>query len=99
MVVVRHFGRQQRYVLLPTGFAQIAQAQARALALLQRRGALEIGEGKVGLPVAAIRGAEEREQGRVLADGQELSITGGPANGSKVPGKNPDFSYELIRHS
>ena len=91
-----YFGQQQRYALLTAGLTQLAQAEARSLALLQWRGALEIRQGKVALSIAAIGGAQQREKRRVLADGQELAITEGPARGGKVSCKYSYFSYKWI---
>ncbi len=61
MSVGRHFGLQQRYALLAANFALNAQAQARSLSLLQRRRALQVGQRKGTLAVAAVHGAQQGE--------------------------------------
>jgi hypothetical protein len=94
-----HFRLQQRDRLLAAGFTQVAQAQARTLSRLHGSATLEIRKGEVALAIAAVGGAQQREEGGILADGHELAIALRPARGSKIPGKNSDFGYKWIRHS
>src|ERR1700719_2092844 len=63
----------------------------RPLALLDTGVALEVGQSKGGRSIAAIVGAEDREQRRYLRDGKALPIAGCPAYGREVESKNPDF--------
>src|SRR5882724_1677786 len=94
-VVMRgHFGRQQGNVLLAADFAQVAQGKAGALALLQWRRSLKVRQREGALAVAAIGGAKQGEERSVLADGQELAITKGPARWGKVSCKYSDFGYK-----
>lgn len=96
MGVRRHLRLQQRDCLLAGGFTQVAQAQARSLACLHGRAALEIGQGEVALAIAAVGSAQQGEQRSVLANGHELAVAQGPALGSKVPRENPDLSKKWI---
>jgi hypothetical protein len=91
-----YFRLQQCDCLLAADLAQVAQAQARALAGLHGRGALEVGQREVALAVAAVYGTEKGKQRRVLANRQELAIAQGPALGGKVSREDSDFSYEWI---
>jgi hypothetical protein len=60
--------------------------------------ALEVGQREVRLAVAAVRGAEEGEQGGVLRQRQELPVAPGPALGGEVEGEDADFRDERIGH-
>src|ERR1044072_3252015 len=74
------------------------ERQARALAGMHRRAALQIWQREVGLAIAAVVGPEEREEGRVLHYRHELAIAPGPAFRREVEWKNPDFSDERVCH-
>lgn len=96
VAVRRHFGLQQGHVLLAANFAQVTQAEARSLALLHGSATLEVGQGKRALAVTAIGGTKQGEEGRILADRQQLAITCGPARRRKISRKDSDLSYKLI---
>jgi hypothetical protein len=68
------------------------------LALLDTGVALEVGQGKGGRSIAAVVGAEDREQRRILRDGKQLPIAGSPAKGREVKSKDPDFADIRVRH-
>src|ERR1700724_2952461 len=70
----------------------------RPLALLDTGVALEVGQGKGGCSIAAVVGAEERKQRRILRDGKYLPMAGGPANGREVKSKDPDFADIRVGH-
>src|SRR5258706_15631311 len=72
------------------------QRQAGTLPGMHRRASLKIGQREVGLPVAAVGGAEQREEGRVLRQGQKLPVAPCPPFGSEVEGEDSDFGYEWI---
>src|SRR5262249_26097453 len=92
----RHFRLQERDILFAPDFAKIAQAQARSLAGVHRRRTLKIGQRESAFTVTAVCGPEQREQRRVLADGQQLPVTERPAKRSKISAKDSDFGYELV---
>ena len=52
----------------------------------------EVGQREVGLAVAAVRGAEQREQRLVLVDRQELAVAERPALGREVEADDLDFA-------
>jgi hypothetical protein len=96
-VIVRgHFRLEESYALLSALLAQVTQTQAGALALLHRRVVLHVWQAEGALAIATVGCTQKREQGRVLADGQELTIAERPALGSKVKRENPDLSYKLV---
>src|SRR5580698_11591833 len=70
----------------------------RPLALLDAGVALKVGQSKGGRSIAAVVGAEEREQRRILRDGKYLPIAGGPAYGREVESKDPDFADIRVSH-
>src|SRR4029077_14986953 len=63
VVVDRHLRDDQRDVFSARLLAEETVREALALALLDRRGALQVGEGERRLAVAAVEGAEQREEG------------------------------------
>src|SRR5262244_3888567 len=94
----RHLCLKKRNGLFASGFAQITQTQARALACLHGRVTLEVRQSEVARAVATVGGAQQGKQRRVLADRQELTIAEGPTFGSKSSCKNSDFGNKWIRH-
>src|SRR5262249_17029505 len=73
-------------------------AQRVTAADVDRHPRLQIGQGEVHAPVAAERGAEQREQRLVLIDGQQLPVAQSPALGGKTKRKDSDFRQEWVRH-
>jgi hypothetical protein len=67
-------------------------AEPRSLAHLDRHGALEVRQRKVGRAVAAKGCSQEGEQGGILADRQDLTVTKRPARGGKIEGKDLDLA-------
>ena len=61
-------------------------------------GALEVGQGEGGDAVASVGGAEECEEGLVLADGQGLAVAEGEALGGEVEAENGDLTEERCTH-
>jgi hypothetical protein len=57
---------------------------------------LQIRQSGGGTAITAIGGSNQREQGGVLCNRQELPIAKRPAPGSEITGKNFDFSYKWI---
>ena len=80
------------------GLAQVVEREAGTLAGLHRRPALEVGQGEVALAVAAVGGAQQREQRGVLRDRQQLAVAPGPAPRREVERENSDFSDKWISH-
>src|SRR5437016_1064873 len=60
--------------------------------------ALKVGQREIHPPVAAIGGAEEREQRLVLIDRQELPVAQRPALGGEAKGHDADFGEKWFRH-
>src|SRR5205823_10070514 len=63
---------------------------------MNRDSPLQIGKGKGCLPVAAVHGAQQREQCLVLIYRQELAIAKGPPLRSKIP---TDYFYLTHKRS
>ena len=80
------------------GFTQIMERQAGPLAGMHGRAPLQIRQREVGLAIATIGGAEEREEGSVLRYRHELAIAPRPTLRREVERKNPDFSDERVCH-
>src|ERR1041385_3567236 len=94
-----NFRLEQRDRLASPGFSQIVKRQAGSLARVHRRIALHVGQREIRFAIAAVSRAQQREEGRVLREGQNLPITEGPPFGRKVERKDSDFSYEWIHDS
>ena len=71
---------------------------SEAVALVDRKSTLQVGEREGRLTVAAVRGADELEQRLVLRDGGELSGTERPARRCEVAGEHPDLADVGIGH-
>src|ERR1700751_3597251 len=95
----RHFRLEQGHRLDTAGLAEKALRETRSLALLHRRGSLEVGKRESRLAVAPVSGAEEREQGGILRDWQKLAGAHRPAFGCEVEGEDADFSDEGTGHA
>src|SRR5947209_11631911 len=63
---------------------------------MHRRVALHVGQREIGLAVAAIGGAEQREQRGVLRQRQDLPVAERPALGREVEREDTDFGDEWI---
>src|SRR4051794_30446360 len=98
MRMQRHLALNQCHTFYATLFSQVAQGKPLALARLHRGAALQVGECERALAIAAIGGAEQREQRRVLRDRHELTVAEGPASRRKVEWEDTNFGDELIRH-
>jgi hypothetical protein len=53
---------------------------------------LQIGEGEITPAVSAVGDAEERKEGRVLGDRQDLPVAHRPADGREVEREDSNFS-------
>src|SRR5205807_904003 len=93
-----YLGREQGQGLLAAGLAEQTLGEAGSLALLHRRAALQVGQRERAPAVAAIGGAEEREQRRVLRDRHQLSGAQGPTLGREREGEDAYLGDEGIRH-
>jgi hypothetical protein len=94
-----HFRLQQRHELRAARFAQIMEREAGTLTRMHRRITLHVRQSESALAVAAVSGAEQREERGVLGDGQYLPITPSPASGCEIKGKDANFSYKWICHN
>src|SRR5215471_10236875 len=92
----RYLGFEERHRVRASGFSEIVQGKSGPLAWMHRRVALHVRESKIGLAVSSICGPQQREQRRVLAEGQDLAITKGPALRRKVEWKDSDFRDKWI---
>ena len=99
MAMIGNFRFEQRNSFRAAGFAQIVQRKTRALPGVHGRAALQVWQGKVRFAVAPIGGAQQGEEGRVLAQRQQLSVAPGPALGREVEWKNADFGDKWISHA
>src|SRR5580704_12835601 len=98
VIVLRKVGLVERHRRRTALLSDEVLRKPRALALLNTGVALEVGQGKGSRSIAAVVGAKEREQRRILRDGKQLPIAGGPAKGREVKSKNPDFAEIRVRH-
>src|SRR6185295_14989604 len=89
---------EQRHGLGSSRLTQVVKGQTRALTRMHGSTSLKVGQRKVTLAVPSVRRSKEREQCRVLAERQELSITPSPAPGCKVERKDADFRHKRIGH-
>src|SRR4051794_9731382 len=81
---------------MPLLTAALAERMARAH--MHRRAALQVGKPEIDAPVAAIGGAEQREQRLVLIDRQQLSITECPPLGWETKRHDSDFREKRLGH-
>ena len=79
MVMRRHLACVQRV----SGFSPHF-SQDKAVTNVGGDASLEIGQCEVYASITTVSGAQQREQGLVLVDGQQLAIAESPALGSKV---------------
>src|SRR5262245_37739904 len=98
MRVERHLWGGQRNGGLAAGLPERTIRQPIPLARHQRGGALEVGQGEGGPPVATVVRAEQREERRVLGDGQQLAVAQRPAERREVPAEHSDLAYEWVGH-
>ena len=61
--------------------------ESRASARVHRYPSPQIGERHVRSTIAAVDGADEREERRILGNGQQLAVAKGPPRGAKFPAK------------
>lgn len=76
--------RLQVHLLPAARLAELVRTQVPPLARADGHAAAQVGQGEVRPAVAAEPVAEEREEGRVLHDGQELALAEGPAPWGEV---------------
>lgn len=93
----RNLGFSKVTVSVPS-VPEIVQRQARPLTWVHRKTALQIGQREVGQAVTAVGGSEQREQGRVLRQRQELTIAKRPSLGREVKTNDADFCDKWICH-
>src|ERR1700761_3102841 len=65
---------------------------------LLQGGRLDVGQGKGGLSIASVGGAEEGKQGGILGDGQNLAVAQGPALWREIETDQRNGSHVDIRH-
>ena len=66
--------------------------ETRSIAHVNRHATLQVRQGKVRRSIAAIGGAKQRKQSRILCNGQQLPITQRPALRGKVESDHQDRS-------
>ena len=90
---VRWVLRGEQRDRLPTlHLADIIEGEPWPLALADRNAASQVRQRKSGLAVAAIEGAEEREQRRVLRDRQQLAFAERPSDRGEIKRENGDLA-------
>src|SRR5258708_8798361 len=94
VIVRRHLGNIERVRSLAATLTQ-----PDAVAHVDWRTALQVGQGKRGLPITAISGAENREQCLILVDGQQLAVTKSPSLRREIPTDDLDFSQKWLGHT
>jgi hypothetical protein len=65
---------------------------------MDRRPSAQIRQSKIHPPVAAVSGAEKREERLVLVDGQELSVAKRPTFWREHEAHDSDFGKEWFSH-
>ncbi len=66
--------------------------------LVNRDPALQVGQAKGGLPVAAVGRADQLEEGRVLVDRHQRTVAERPALRREVEADDADFTDEWLSH-
>src|ERR1700723_4681001 len=92
MVVRWHRALRQRDVFDAAEFSDNVGVPRYRGAIAERHLALQIGEGERIDSIAAIIGAEQREQRRVLGDGHDLAIAQRPTLRRKAKAERADFA-------
>ena len=96
--VRRHLRGGQRMAFLSASLAERTRGAPRALAEMDRRARAQVGQGERGLPVAAVRRAQQREERLVLVDRQHLPVAERPSLRREVEGDDADFGKIGRRH-
>jgi hypothetical protein len=97
--VRRHLVHKKRDILAAAHFAHHVWAQTGALALVDRYAPPQVGQCKIRSAIPAVRRPEQREQGLVLVDCQELPVAQRPSGRREVESDHPDFTYKWFSHS
>src|SRR5215813_6834639 len=84
----------QRLALSAANLAESIIRQTGPLPRAIRDTAAQVRQGESGLAVAAVRGAKERKERRILRDGQYLSVAKRPATRREVVRHQDDHSQE-----
>jgi len=98
MVVRGHLACGQGHRFGSPHLANGVKRQAGALAHVYGYAPLQIWQCKVLCAVAAIKGAQQAEQRRVLTDREKLPIAKHPAHGREIAPEHPDLPYEWVTH-
>jgi len=72
--------------------------EVEAVTIMDREPTLQVWQRKCGLPVAAIRRADQLKKHFILRNWQQLSLTEHPAVRIEVSGEHPDFAYIWFTH-
>lgn len=83
-------------VLGPVSLAEIPSSETWSTALVEGHAPAQVGESEGCSPITSISCAEKGEQGAICADGEELTITEGPAPRCEVAAEHCDFTDEWI---
>jgi hypothetical protein len=79
-------------------FRSTALSQGKARANVYGYAALKIGESEGCLPVAAVGGSDQGEEGVVLGDVHQRAIAESPTHGGEVACKHPYFTDKGRAH-
>jgi hypothetical protein len=93
MAVRGNLAGGERYTL-----RSAALAQSKARANVDGNAALEVRQGKGGLAISTVGGANQVEERIILIDGYQSSIAECPTYWRKVAGEHPYLAYERTRH-
>lgn len=98
MAVSGQFALQQRDVLRAPRFSHRAGRQAGAIALMDGHIALKVGQCEIRLSIAAIKCPKQREEGGILRDGQDLTVTCRVTTRREISREHFDFGKERRGH-
>ena len=81
------------------GFSPHNILPRKTLTKMHGHPSLQVGQLEVLHPVAAVGGAQQREQRLVLVDGQDLAIAESPAMRRELEGHQSDFAKIRVSHA
>ena len=98
MAVNGNLGCRKHQLLHPADFTRYIRCAASVGALMDRHTALQVWQRERGLPVTAVYRTDQIEQSRILADGHQLPVAGGPIYWGEIKPEAAHFTEKWIRH-
>src|SRR2546427_7403092 len=96
MAVRRNLARRQSDGFRSAGLRQSIVIAESISAEMDRDAALQVGEREGCLPIAAVRGPNQGEQGFIARYGQHRSVAEHPAGRGKISGKHPYLTNKRL---